>query len=140
VTTIIDTSGVFAAMDTDASDHVACLTAINTLPQPLVVSPMVVAELDYLTCKRFGIDAAIAFLGDVRNGAYELATADDDDFAMAFDVVKQYRDLNIGITDALNVALAEKYETARIFTLDGHYRAVRAFATGDSFTLLPADS
>lgn len=74
-------------------------------------------------------------------GAYEHADATDDDVSDAIDVVRQYQDLNIGITDALNVVLASKHDTTRLFTLDErHYRAITPISGPDHFTLLPLDA
>jgi uncharacterized protein len=39
----------------------------------LVVSPYVMAELDYLVAKRIGVDAELAILSELSSGAWELA-------------------------------------------------------------------
>ena len=44
------------------------------MPQDaVIVSPFVVAELDYLVATRIGTDAELAVLDELSSGAYELA-------------------------------------------------------------------
>lgn len=45
-------------------------------------------------------------------------------------VMHTYADLNIGLTDAMNVVLADRFGTDRILTLDQrHFRVVRPLST-----------
>ncbi len=104
-----------------------------------MLSPFVLAELDYLIATRGTVEAELAFLGEVATGAYEIAAFDSDDVRTAAAVTTQYYDLGIGIADASLVVLAARYETERILTLDErHFRALRS-PRGKPFTLLPAD-
>jgi hypothetical protein len=48
---------------------------------------------------------------------------------------------HIGITDAANVVLADRYRTTRLLTLgQRHFRRLRPLWGADHFTLLPYDS
>ncbi len=137
---IADTSGLLAAMDPDEARHDACRRTIENEPIPLVLSPFVLAELDYLIQRKLGVDAELAMLGDVAGGAYQLAAIDAGDLAAARSIVGRYRDLGIGIADASVVALASRYLTNTILTLDErHFRAMRS-TSGEPFRLLPADN
>ena len=53
----------------------------------------------------------------------------------------QHYDLKLGITDALNAVLADRYDTNEILTIDHrHFRAVTPLSRRfDAFRLLPAD-
>jgi len=145
VTIILDTSAVLAAFDEDQQEHRAVATALRTASraaggEPLVVSPMVVAEADYLLHTRLGATAARAFALDVAVEAYELASWGAEDQAAAVDVATGYRNSYIGITDAANVVLADRYRTTRLLTLDQrHFRVLRPLWGASSFTLLPLD-
>jgi uncharacterized protein len=56
------------------------------------------------------------------------------------DVTTGYRDGYVGITDAANVVLADRYRTTRLLTLDQrHFRVLRPLWGANSFTLLPLD-
>ncbi|MCP9484553.1 MAG: PIN domain-containing protein [Gaiellaceae bacterium MAG52_C11] len=140
MTLILDTSGLLAAMSAGERRHEAALSVIVAAVPPLVLSPFVLAELDYMITTREGIELSLSVLADVTAGAYEVAGFDADDVGAAAAVVEQYRDLGIGLADASLVVLAERYDTRRILTLDErHFRALRA-SDGSAFVLLPADA
>ena len=53
----------------------------------------------------------------------------------------QWSELDLGLTDASLVVLAERYETLDIATVDHrHFRAVRSLDGGRPFRLLPTDA
>ncbi|MEA2001306.1 MAG: PIN domain-containing protein [Actinomycetota bacterium] len=136
---IADTSGLLAAVDPDEVHHDACRTVVEEATAPLVVSPFVLCELDYLVTRKLGVDAELLLLDDIAAGAYLLASMSAGDVAASRAVVEQYRDLKIGLADASLVFLAERHRTADILTLDDrHFRAMRT-SKGHPFRLLPAD-
>jgi predicted nucleic acid-binding protein len=54
-------------------------------------------------------------------------------------VAERYQDQRIGLADASIVALAARYQTTRVLTLDErHFLAMRPLHA-DAFTILPAD-
>ncbi len=139
MTLVVDTSGLLAALAADQRHHAAARRAVNEERGDLVLSPFVLAELDYLLTRELGIDASLALLEDIARGAYALAGFGDEDIATARDVVDRYRDLGVGLADASLVVLAERVSTRRILTLDErHFRALRA-SDGTPFIILPAD-
>jgi len=134
---ICDTSGLLACFDTDEDDHRAVRAVIETEPGPLVVSPYVLAELDYLLATRRGVAAEAAVLTGLSGGAWELASCDRADVRRATEIVQRYHDQNIGLTDASLVVLAARYRTNRLLTLDRrHFQVVHTLA-GEPFSLLP---
>jgi len=141
LTLVLDTSGLLAALTFDEPAHAAARDALASAQGPLLLSPFVLAELDYLllTSHR-GVTAELEFLEEVAGGSYELATFSAGDVAAARGVVDSYRDLGIGLADASLVVLAERCGTRRILTLDERrFRALRA-SDGSAFVLLPADA
>jgi uncharacterized protein len=137
---ILDTSGVLSAIDAAQRHHVASATVLGAEHEPGVISPFVLAEIDYLLATKVGVDAELAFLAEVASGAYRLAPFNADDVAAAATVVERYRDQNIGLTDASVVVLALRHETNRLLTLDErHFRVVRPLQRFRSFRLLPFD-
>jgi hypothetical protein len=105
-----------------------------------VLSPFVLAEVDYLLATRGGIARELALLAEVGRGAYELAAFEGGDVSAAAEVVERYRDLEVGLADASTVVLAGRYATNRVLTLDErHFRALRT-PGGDPFVVLPADA
>lgn len=103
----------------------------------MVVSPFVVAEIDYLVTTRYGVKTELAVLRELAGGAYHLATIDADDLAAATEVVERYSDLGVGITDATLVVLAHRYRTRTILTLDQRNFNVLRPLDGGHFKLVP---
>lgn len=69
---VADTSGLLALFNRREPAHVAVRDAVASDPDPLVVSPYVVAELDHLIATRLGVEAEVAVLGELASGAYHL--------------------------------------------------------------------
>ena len=137
---LLDTSGLLAALLPNQAHHTECTRALAEAEPPLIISPFVVAEVDYLIQKFAGITGELLFLEEVAVETYDLALFDQKDLVLAATVVQQYRSLGIGLTDASIVVLAERYGTRDILTLDArHFRAMRPLTGRRSFRLLPAD-
>lgn len=137
---LVDSSALLAAMFHDQRRHSECGQILSESGGPLVLSPIVLAEMDYLITKLATITEEIRFLGDVASGAYELALFRAEDIARAREVIEQYSDLGIGLADASIVVLSEKLDVLDLLTLDErHFRALRG-AGGRPFRILPADA
>jgi len=137
---LVDTSGILAALFSDQNRHEECAEALLNATPPLIISPFVLAETDYLIQKFGGVDAETLFLAEVGRGAYELATFDEDEVEAARHIITKYRPLGIGLADASIAVLAVRYDTLDVLTLDErHFRAIRP-APRKSFRILPADS
>ena len=137
---VADTGAILASIDASAAEHKQCADLVQHADSPMLVSHMVVAETDYLLTKRFGIATANQFLSDVATGAFQLVPTNERDLQEAVTVNTRYSDQMLGVTDCLNVVLAWRYGTIKLFTLDErHFRVVRPLAHGDTFQLLPVD-
>jgi uncharacterized protein len=137
---LVDTSGLLALLDEDSRLHQEVAAFVATADDALVLSPFVLAELDYLIVQRFGIQAELALLGDVAKGAYELVAFTHDDIARAKTIVERYRDFPIGLTDASIVVLADARGTNRVLTLDERHFRVLKLKRGRPFVVLPAEA
>jgi len=137
---VLDTSALFSALLPDQPGGDRVRAALETEPGPFVLSPFVLAELDYLiTSRSHHADTGLKLLDDVARGTYELASFEADAVANAAEIIRIYDDLRIGLTDASIVVLAERYRTNRVLTLDErHFRALRV--KGKPFVVLPADA
>ncbi len=134
---IVDTSALLAFFDTDEPDHAAVTTVLDTTTEPLVISPYVVAELDYLVASRLGVLAELAVINELAGGAWDLATFGTEDLAQARVVVERYGDQSIGLADASIVILAARYGTQTVVTLDRRHFGVVRPIDGGSFKILP---
>ncbi|OLT40236.1 hypothetical protein BJF86_05405 [Serinicoccus sp. CNJ-927] len=113
------------------------VAAIDASADPLVVSPFVVAELDYLVLTRHGSDAEHAVLAELGGGVWELAGIDRRRLAEATRLVEAYRDVPIDVTDAANIVLAQAYQTREIATLDRRNFTILRLDDGSAPRLLP---
>lgn len=104
-----------------------------------MLSPFVLAELDYMLGTRQGQRAQLALLDEVGDGAYELAEFSRSDVQSAAAVMRRYADLKVGLADASIVVLAQKHATTDVLTFDArHFRAMRG-PSDRPFRLLPDD-
>lgn len=136
---LIDTSGLLSALDGSQRYHDECATLLAEASPPLLLSPFVLAELDYLLMRHVGPGAQVALLDEIALGVYQLAPFVAVDIARAKDVVKRYADLEIGLADASIVVLAERHGVTEVLTLDQrHFRALR-IERRKRFKVLPFD-
>jgi predicted nucleic acid-binding protein len=136
---LLDTSGVLAAIDAGQRQHRAAEDALRAHPPPWILSPFVLAELDYLIATRIGVTAERALLAEVARGVYRIEPFDAEDVAAAERVIRRYADLEIGLADASIVVLASRHGLRDVLSLDErHFRALRG-PGGRPFRILPAD-
>jgi len=137
---LIDTSGLLAALVPDQRAHEPAARLLRDAEGPFIMSPFVLAELDYLLGKLAGTQASLALLDEVARGAYRLAEFGPGNVAQARTIMARYADLEIGLADASIVVLAHALDTRDVLTLDErHFRALRG-PEEQSFRLLPQDA
>lgn len=134
---IADTSGLIAFFSESGPQHDAVVAWLDQNDPVLVVSPYVIAEVDYLVATRRGVEAELAVLAELSGGAYELAAMDAEDLVSATRVVRRYSDLGIGLADASLAVLAQRYRTRTILTLDRKHFSVMRPLDGGIFTIVP---
>ena len=134
---IVDTSALLAYFNAREPDHQAVSGVIDSNDELLVVSPYVVAELDYLIAKRIGVDAELEVLRELSSGAWELADVGVAELELATSIIEKYRDQDIGVADASMVVLADRYRTRRIVTLDRRHFDVLRPIGGGRFSVRP---
>lgn len=140
---IADTSGVVAAVNRADPEHEAARDAWSQAATT-VVSPMVFAEIEHIMTRGGGRPAAYAvndwLLEQARTLRVELAEVSAETLRRARRVQDRHAGLRLDLTDAVNVILAEAYETTAVLTLDRRdFRAVRPLTGHKSFLLLPDD-
>lgn len=137
---VLDTGGLYAALDANESLHGRAVAALVAARPPRLLSPFVLAELDYLVGTRIGHDAQLALVEEVARGVYQLAPFTPDDVAQARRIMERYADLRIGLADASVVVLAHGHKTVDVLCTDErHFRALRG-PGGKPFRLLPLDN
>jgi predicted nucleic acid-binding protein len=137
---VLDTSFVFALLDKKESRHLEATRWYEGLRDPIVTTPLVLVELDYLLRARATAAAVETFYGEVRAGNLGVEWWPGLD-RKAAEVAERYAEIGLGLVDASLVALAARLETNRIASFDErHFRAVEPLDGAGAFTLLPADA
>ncbi len=137
---VLDSSGLLAAIDGRQEDHAAAREVLESARGPLLISPFVLAELDYMILTRMGHLQELALLSEVVRGVYRLEHLSEEDVAEAAEVIERFADFKVGLADASVVVLANRHDTLDVLTLDErHFRVLRGTG-GRPFRLLPADA
>jgi predicted nucleic acid-binding protein len=140
---VADTSGLLVALDATHPEHKAANQA-NLSAGLLVMSPLLLAELDHIATRELGREAAISAVDDIRHwmrrGRVVVPEVTEEQLGVAQSVRAQYSTLDLDLTDAVNVALLSVYDTEVILTLDRRdFRAVRPLSQHKAFKILPDD-
>lgn len=136
---VIDTGGLYAALDATEALHGRAVAALVAATPPRFLSPFVLAELDYLIGTRVGHQAQLSLADEVTRGVYRLEPFTAEDLGHARRIMERYADLHIGLADASVVVIANRHRTLDLLCTDQrHFRALRGFE-GKPFRLLPFD-
>lgn len=73
---IFDTSVLLAALIRGQRMHTPCRALLSS-DRPLVISPLVLAELDYMAVRIAGAKAEQRILAELASGPYEIASFGD---------------------------------------------------------------
>jgi predicted nucleic acid-binding protein len=139
---IVDTGPLIAAFNRKETEHAVCLDALKAVGHA-VISPLVLAEVDYRISTRVSPQAAqdvLRYIVDrVAVGRFEIPEIGPH-LNAAHAVAQRYIGLPLGLADAMNVVLAREFRTDAMVTIDRrHFRAVRPLTGHDAFRLLPDD-
>lgn len=135
---LVDTSALVAAADASHPQHSSCADAIRD-GEPRILSPLVLAEADYLLMTRAGQAGEMAFLEQAGSGAFVIAGFDHNDIREGRSIIEQYAALSLGLADASLVVLSRRYRCLDLVTLDErHFRTVLGHQ-GRPFRIMPAD-
>jgi predicted nucleic acid-binding protein len=140
---VADTSGLLAALDAAHPEHRAANEAIMAAGL-LVMSPLLLAEIDHVATRELGRDAAISAVDDLRRwmrlGRVTVPEITETHLGTAQSVRARYAGLDLDLADAVNIALAAEFDTDAVLTLDRRdFRAVRPLGRHKAFRILPDD-
>ena len=138
-----DTSGLVAALNVSDPEHEAARTALRTASLT-VVSPLVLLEIEHITTRNVGRQAALAvndwLLTQEQTGRVAVPGLSAATLRKARKIQDRYAALRLDLADAVNVLLAEQFETETILTLDRRdFRAITPLTGKHGFRLLPDD-
>jgi predicted nucleic acid-binding protein len=143
VIVIADTSGIIAASDRTAPESALCRDILRDAGA-VIISPLVLAEVDHLAKARFGSRARTSIidfiLAQARLARCQIPESGPEILTTARLTQHQYAGLDLDLADAVNVALAAQYRTDAVLTLDRRdFRTMRPLTPHTWFRLLPDD-
>ena len=143
IVVVADTSGLLAAIDETHPDGDGARRVLDDAGT-LVISPALLSELDHVARRIFGRQGAYQVIEDVRHRTEEERAVIPEVTASILDTAQRvrarYRDLQLDLADAVNVAFAARFRTNAMLTLDRRdFRAIRPLTDHHSFQLLPDD-
>ena len=122
---VADTGALVALVDADDKHHEAVKDLFESDPGAWLVPWAVLPEVDYLLATHVGRRAQNAFLADLAQGAFSVEWGETADVVRAAAIDRKYRDLRLGLVDAVVIAIAERLHARAIATLDvRHFGAV----------------
>lgn len=143
---IADTNALFRLFGPQLPEHDDHRKALAGI-RHLVISPLVLCELDYLLSRRAGARKAVTALRFIeRHCATRRFEIPDiaPHMTSALAVQEDYLDIDqgrgVGLAAAMNVALAAAYHTDSLFSSDRHFRVLRPLTGHSAFRLLPEDA
>lgn len=141
---IADTSGLIAAFNPLQPEHGPARTALRAAGLT-VVTPLVLLEVEVVGRREIGRAAAHALLdwllAQTGSDRIRVAAVTAEVLRTARSVQRRFADLSLDLTDAVNVAVAERFATNDVLTLDRRdFRAVAPLTHHQGFRLLPDDA
>lgn len=138
-----DTSGLVAAFNIHDPEHAAARRAFAEA-SVTAISPLVFSEIEHIITRNVDRKTAHAvqdwLLGQERNQRVLVPEVTATVLRRARTVQSRYAELRLDIADAVNVVLAEQYETDAVLTLDRRdFRAIRPLSGHPAFRILPDD-
>ena len=114
--TLIDAGPLGALFDPSDDAHAGCVGLLSTIHEPILTTSCVLTEVFHLLSPDSrGARALMAFVG---KGGLRIRELDREDLMRAFELMVKYADAPMDLADASLVAIAEKLDLRRIFTMD----------------------
>jgi len=132
---LVDAGPLVALLDQSDLHHVACVTALKTLRDPLVTVWPAFTEAMYLLGSSWPGQKAL--WSRIETAALMLAPLDESDATRMRELMEKYRDLPMDLADAALVRIAEREDLSRIFTIDRRHFSVYRPGRRRRFSILP---
>ena len=132
---IVDTGPLLATADDADPDHAACVDVLTRRELDVVIPALCVAEVCHFLEKRHGPDVEARFVAGLAD--FPVVAPEPEDWGAIANLVRRYKDLPLGTTDASVAVLADRMETTCIVTLDRRHFGVLKNRRGRAFDLYP---
>ena len=134
---VIDTGIVYAIADIKDSWHKQAVNFVSAFKGRLIIPSTVIPEACYLLNTYLGQSAEIGFINSLINRELVVEHFNADDITRCVELLKKYRDSNIGFVDASMIAITERLNISKLLTTDRRHFSVIKPSHCEAFTLLP---
>lgn len=117
IAAVADTGFVVALLN-QADDRHSDVVSIYTQESSILLPQTVLAEVAYLIGRDAGIPTVIAFLRGLSASRFQLTALTDVDIDCIALILQTYADSRIDFVDASVMAIAERFRSTKILTLD----------------------
>jgi predicted nucleic acid-binding protein len=133
---VADTGFVVALLNRTDTMH-GIVTKVYAQHRQILLPQTVLAEVAYLVGRNAGTVTLVTFLQGLRASRFSLVALIDEDLMRVAAILADYADSRIDFVDASVMAVAERFGSTKILTLDR--RDFRLFRPRhcDSFEILP---
>ena len=123
---VADTGALIALIDRKDRYHQQIRALFDEEGADWVLPWAILPEVDYLLGAHVSVVAQTAFLEDLADGAFSVEWGHEEDLDAAQRFVLRYKDLRLGLVDAVVMAIAARLRASAIVTLDvRHFGAVK---------------
>jgi predicted nucleic acid-binding protein len=137
MTYLLDTGFLYALLNRTERAHSAVREATARIDAAVFLPSPVIVEVAYLIQRDLGAGPLADFVSGLSEPPYTLLEPTPVDYQRASEVIRQYRDAQIDLVDALIVSVAERLNIQRVLTLDQrHFRLFRPLHC-DALELIP---
>jgi hypothetical protein len=121
------------------SFHAAIRTAVESVRDRIVLLAPTLGEIIICCASDWVTPRCSDFCRIFQEGAFVVESLTAADLRRCAALISKYDDLDLGLSDASAIAVAERLGTDRILTVDQRdFRVIRS-VRGKAFRLLPAD-
>ncbi|MGA9379824.1 MAG: PIN domain-containing protein [Phormidium sp.] len=133
---VVDTGFIVALVNSADTMH-GNVTRVYSQQQQILLPQTVLTEVAYLVGREAGIATVVAFLRGLSASRFHLIALTDADLLRAAEILDEYSDSRVDFVDATVMAVAERFGSTKILTLD--QRDFRLFRPRHckSFEILP---
>jgi len=135
---VADTGAIIALIDADDKHHDAMVELYEEDPGAWILPWAILPEVDYLLLTHVSVRAELAFVRDSVEGAFSVEWGNDADLKRALSLCSKYAKLQLGLVDAVVIAMAERLGAKAIATLDNS--GFGAIKIAGAPKLLPRDA
>jgi predicted nucleic acid-binding protein len=136
ITAVADTGFVVALLNRSDASHAAAVS-VYLQQQSILLPQTTLTEVAYLVGRDASTATTVAFLQGLSASRFHLTALIAQDLIRVAAILDQYADSRIDFVDATVMAIAERYRSQTILTLDQRDFRILRPQHCESFILLP---